>query len=100
MFDDPTANSDSEEELLEAKQQAMGRLRVWRRRSIYSVIALFFSCASVTPFLYGHSLHSYWDGFGKYLVLLSMGLLPVAVYCTGLFWGSWLSLRDVEKGNL
>jgi hypothetical protein len=55
--------------------------RLWRKRTLYSGVALFLSSASVYPFLAGHSLHGYWESIGKYLVLLSMGLLPVFAGC-------------------
>lgn len=100
MFDHVTDESFTPEELFEAKEHAIERLRLWRRRWIFSAIALFLSCACVTPFLYGHSLHKYWEVFGKYLVLISMGLLLPFVYCAGLFWGAWVAVRDIEKGNL
>src|SRR5271168_416534 len=100
MFDNVSDESFTPEELLEAKENATERLRLWKKRSIYSMIALFLSCAAVSPFLYGHPLHRYWEAFGKYVVLVSMGLLLFAVYCVGLLWGAWISLRDIENGNL
>ncbi len=51
----------------------------------------------VVPFLAGHSLHSHWDSFGKYLVLLSMTLLLIATYCAALWWIAWRALLDVKK---
>jgi hypothetical protein len=88
------------EELAAVQQNARERLRLWKRRSIYSGIALVLSCASVAPFLYGHPLHVYWESFGKYLVLLSMGFLVVFVYCAALFWAAWSALRGVEMGRI
>jgi hypothetical protein len=90
---------DMGDDLAEAKLNARERLQLWRTRAIYSLVALLLSCASVIPFLYGHSLHRYWESLGKYLVLLSMGLLVVAVHCTGLFCGAWIAARDLEKQN-
>jgi hypothetical protein len=87
----------SEEDLREVRQYANERINLWRKRSVYSGIALFLTCASVEPFLYGHSLHIYWESFGKYLVLLAMGLLVVFVYCAGLWYSAWAALRDVTK---
>ena len=34
---------------------------------------------------------------GKYLVLLSMAMLLVFVYCNALWWGAWSQLREYEK---
>jgi membrane protease YdiL (CAAX protease family) len=81
------------------RQYAKERIGIWRRRSLYSAVALLLSCASVYPFLKGHPLHEYWESFGKYLVLLSMAMLVVFVLCTGLFYSAWQALRDVEKEN-
>jgi hypothetical protein len=57
------------------------------------------SCGLIYPFLYGHSLHEYWQSFGKYLIFVSMAALLVFVYCTGMFWNAWQALRDAEKGQ-
>jgi hypothetical protein len=89
----------SNQEVLEVRQYAKERIGIWRRRSLYSAVALLLSCASVYPFLKGNPLHEYWESFGKYLVLLSMAMLVVFVLCTGLFYSAWQALRDVEKEN-
>ena len=99
MFGDVNKAVDDDQELAEAKLNARERLHLWRARSLYSLGVFFVSCSSVIPFLYGHSLHMYWESFGKYLVLLSMALLTVAVTCTGILWGAWSSVRDLEKGD-
>jgi hypothetical protein len=90
----------SDEEMGEVRQYAKERIGLWRRRSLYSTVALLASFACVYPFLYGNLLHKYWDSFGKYLILVSMTLLVVFVYCTGLYWSAWQALRDVEKGQM
>jgi hypothetical protein len=89
----------SNEELVEARQYARELIGLRRKRSIYSTVALLLSCAFVYPFLKGHTLHNYWESFGKYLILVSMALLVVWVYYTGLWWSAWQALRDVEKGR-
>jgi hypothetical protein len=89
----------SEQEMLEVREYAKERIGLWRRRSIYSTVALLLSCASVYPFSEGHPLHQYWESFGKYLVPLSMAMLVVFVLCTGFFYSAWQALRDVEKGQ-
>jgi hypothetical protein len=97
IFD--TESPLSDEELIEVRQYARERIGVWRRRSLYSTVALLLSCASVIPLSKGHSLHAHAEPFGRLLVYLSMALLVVWVYCTGLFWSAWQALRDVEKGQ-
>jgi hypothetical protein len=87
----------SEEGIEAVKQNARERLRLWRKRALSSTGAFFLTCASVVPFLEGHSLHSHWESFGKYLVLLSMALLPVFVCGLGLWWGAWRALCDLDK---
>src|ERR1700752_2289494 len=89
----------SKQEMLELRQYAKEHIDLWRRRSIYSTVALLLSCASVYPFLEGHPLHQDWESFGKYLVLPSMAMLVVFVLCTGFFYSAWQALRDVEKGQ-
>jgi hypothetical protein len=97
IFDTPEPLND--EEMVEVREYAGERIRLWRRRALYSTVALLLSSAFVYPFLEGHALHKYWELFGKYLVLVSMALLVVFVFCTGLFWSAWQALRDVEKGQ-
>lgn len=85
----------TESELAAARQEARSVLHTWKIRAIYSTTAFVLSCASVTPFLYGHSLHVYWESFGKYLVLLSMGLLIPCCLCAGIALNSCFYLRDL-----
>jgi hypothetical protein len=89
----------SDQEMLEVQQYAKEHIGLWRRRSICSIVALVLSCSGVYPFLKGHPLHEYWGAFGKYLVLVSMAMLVVFVFCTGFFYSAWQALRDVEKGQ-
>jgi hypothetical protein len=98
MFDDIMSDlPESEEEIAEVKQNAKGWLSLWLKRLGYSGMAFFLSCSSVVPFLYGHSLHAHWETFGKYLVLLSMGLGIPFIYCFGMTLAAWSLLRDLEK---
>jgi hypothetical protein len=76
----------SEEEIEAVEQNAKERLRAWKKRTLYSMAAFFLNSTATAPFLAGHRLHAYWESIGKYLVLLSMALLPVLVCCLGL-WG-------------
>jgi hypothetical protein len=87
----------SEGELEEVRQYAKGIIGFWKKRSLYSGVAFFLSCASVVPFLYGFALHAQWNSIGKYLLLLSMALLPVFVYCAAMLWSAWDALREVTK---
>jgi cation transport ATPase len=89
----------SDEDMLEVRQYASERIAAWRRRSLYSTMALVLTCVVIYPFLAGHALHSYWESFGKYLIFVAMALLVVFVLCTGFFYSAWQALRDVEKGQ-
>jgi uncharacterized membrane protein len=87
----------SKHELTKAKQNAKRLLRSRTKQAAYATAVFFLSCAAVSLFLVGHSLHVYWDAFGKYLVLLSMGLLiPFLIY-VGRAISAWLFVRDIEK---
>ena len=97
IFD--TESPLSDDEIVGVRHYARERIAVWLRRALYSTVALLLSCASVIPFSKGHSLHAHAEPFGRLLVYLSMALLVVWVYCTGLFWSAWQALRDVEKGQ-
>jgi hypothetical protein len=92
-------NAEDARELEELRQYARKRLSLWKKRAIYSGIAFFLSCASVYPFLYGHSLHSYWR-FGKYMLFVSFALLYPLLHCTASLWASWTGLRELEKDGL
>jgi hypothetical protein len=97
MIYDMNSTADTKEEVVAAQQDARRLLRLWKKRSLYASGALLLSCASVSPFLYGHPLHSYWESFGKYLVLLSMALLIPFVICVGIAINSWTYLRNLGK---
>jgi hypothetical protein len=97
MIFDTYENPPSEEEIEAVKQNAKERLRLWRKRALYSTGVFLLSCALPVPFQKGFPFHIYWESLGKYLVLLSMALLPVFVYCNGLWWGAWRALCDVKK---
>jgi hypothetical protein len=87
----------SNEELIAAKTDALRLYRESRRKAIYATLAFLLSCSSVVPFLYGHSLHKYWDVFGKYLVLLSMGLLLPFLYFNATVVNAWIYKRNIEN---
>ena len=90
-------DAPSNEEILASKRDARARVRLWKKRSAYSVIALLLSCAVVAPFSKGEPLQAYVEPFARILVYVSMALLLVAVYCVALWWGAWSLLRDLEK---
>lgn len=87
----------SKEEIEQAKQDARRYLWVRTKRAIYAAVVFFLSCASVVPFLYGHPLHTYWESFGKYLLLVSMGVLIPFVALAGSAINAWFFVREVEK---
>jgi hypothetical protein len=93
---DETSNGELNE-LNAAKVDARRLYKESRRKAIYATLAFLLSCSSVVPFLYGHSLHKYWDAFGKSLVLLSMGLLFPFVIFTGFAVNTWIYKRNVES---
>ncbi len=97
MIYDIESPPDSKEEIEAAKEDARKLLRLWTKRAIYATAIFFLSCTSVVPFLYGHSLHAYWESFGKYLVLLSMGLLIPFVIIVGITINTWFFVRELEK---
>lgn len=88
----------SAEEIEAVRQNAAERLSLWRRRGLVSMAAFALSCVFVSLFLEGLPLHAYWESMGKYLMLLSMALLLVCVYCTGLWWGAGRLFRDLKNG--
>jgi hypothetical protein len=97
IFDTDSPLSDAD--MVEIREYAKERIGLWRKRALYSAVALFLSCALVIPFSKGHSLHAHAEPFGRLLVYLSMALFVVCIYCAGFFWSAWQALRDVEKGR-
>ena len=97
MIFDASEERDTKESVEAAKQQAQRLVRLWNRRALYAGAAFLLSCAAVYPFLAGHALHSYWEAFGKYLVLLSMFLLVPFVICVGIAINSWVYRRSLNK---
>jgi hypothetical protein len=91
------ANAPSKEEILEAIEDAERCVTLWRKRALYAAVAFSFSCALVYPFLAGQALHAHWESLGKYLLLLSMALLPVFACSAGAWWSAWNQFRDLEK---
>jgi hypothetical protein len=87
----------SKKEILEIRKRATEFLRRRRRNTVYATIAFVFSCAAVTLFFVGFPLHTYWESFGRYLLLLTTGLLPVFVVYVGLLWSAWVYRRDIER---
>lgn len=92
-----TEDNPGNEDVASAERTALERIRAWRRRTLYSTIALVLSCATVVPFSDGEPLHAYAEPFGRMAVYLSMALLLVLVYCGALWWGAWSVLRDLQK---
>ena len=58
------------------------RLGVWKKRALYSNVAFFLSCALVYPFVDGRRISAEAEAVKQGLLLLSLGLLLVSLYCT------------------
>jgi membrane protease YdiL (CAAX protease family) len=71
----------------------------WRCFAITVGIALFGSMASVVPFLAGHSLHRRFETVGKYLIYVSMGLLPLFIGAGALTYNFWRYFQSLQKKN-
>jgi len=97
MIYDLDSPQDSKEDIAAAKEDARKLLRQRTKWAIYATVAIFLSCVSVVPFLYGYPLHTYWESFGKFFLLLSMGMLLVFVFFTGTAFNAWFFVREVEK---
>ncbi|HTW46524.1 MAG TPA: hypothetical protein VMD92_01175 [Acidobacteriaceae bacterium] len=96
MYDFDQGNP-TKAELDEAEASAAQLLQRHRGRAIIASAVFIAACASVSPFLAGNPLHRYWDDIGKYLLLISMGLLPVWVTCVGWALNTWAYTRSLRK---
>lgn len=90
----------SENEFIEVKANVQSRLRLWRWRAVYSIVAFLLSCACVYPFVDGQKLSAGGELLKQGALLVAFALLLVALYCSLLVWGAWRSLRDLERGRL
>ncbi len=93
------SEQERKDDLADTIQYATRDLQLWKKRFWYSTLAFFLSCALVVPFLAGHSLHTHWDSFGKYIVLLSMALLLPFVACACIVVNAWKMLHDLKKSE-
>jgi len=96
MLYDMTNEPDSEEDLQAAKENAKNRFQLWRKRSIYSTALLLLSFAAAYPFVDGRQLSIHGEATKQLLLLLSLGMLIVTLYCTVLFWASWQCIRELK----
>lgn len=87
----------SKDEVAEIRANAKQFLRKQNRRALIATGTFVASCASVAPFLAGNPLHRYWETIGKYLLLVSMGLLVPFLVCVGWAWNAWIYVRDLRK---
>jgi hypothetical protein len=85
------------EEKTEFEEHVRCRHKKVLRDAAWATAALAINIFCLIPFLYGHSLHRYWDVFGKYLLLLALGLFLWFVLKAGLVWSSWQSARETRK---
>ena len=99
MIYDTSESPLSDDELVAVKQNAQMRLRLWQRRALYSTGAFVLSCALVYPFVDGRQLSAQGEAIKQGLLLLSLALLLVFLYCTLLLWGAWRLLRDLKSGR-
>jgi hypothetical protein len=77
------------EEKLQFEKQVTSRHKKVLRDAAWAAAALVINILCLIPFLYGHSLHRYWDVFGKYLLLLALAAFLWLVLKAGLIWASW-----------
>ena len=85
------------EEIKEIRDSAVNLLHKQKKRAVIATTAFIASCFAVAPFLAGNPLHRYWETAGKYILLLSMGLLIPFVVCVGWAWSAWVYVRDIRK---
>lgn len=85
------------EEAADFEKHVAARLKRVKKAAAFAGVALFLDILGLIPFLYGHSLHHYWETIGKYLLWVAMALLLWFVYKVGLIWASWQSARETRR---
>ena len=97
MFNvEPQEHWDAKE-AAEFEEYVAKRQKKLNREAIWAGAVLLLDILCVVPFLYGHSLHRYWEAIGKYLLLLAMALFLWFVLRVGNAWSSWQSARETRR---
>ena len=76
---------------------AAGRLRRMFRTAAWATAIFVTTIVAIIPFLAGHSLHLYWDGFGKYLIFVAEAELLWFVLRWGYVYSAWQSARETRR---
>ncbi len=97
MFGAEPQERGAQEEAAEFEAYAAKDLHHKLVRAGWATAVFVGTVLAIMPFLYGHSLHAYWDKIGKYLVILAMGELLWIVLWWGFAYSSWQSAREVRR---
>ncbi len=97
MFLGERQESCSEEEALEFEKYVTRDLRKKLKRAWWATAVFIATVLALTPFLYGHFLHHYWETIGKYLLILAMGEYLLIVLLWGFVYSSWQSAREGRR---
>jgi hypothetical protein len=89
--------SDWDNDNGEVLREAYSQMKRWGQATIILGVALVVSVTMVIPFLDGHPLHEHFGTIGKYLIYLSMGLLPALVGCAALTYNFWSYWRRISS---
>lgn len=68
-----------------------------RRLTIYAGVGFVVSLVLLVPFLNHNALNKYWNGAGKYVLLLCMGFFVAFIFKAGTTYAYWSYLRDIDK---
>jgi hypothetical protein len=97
MFNAEPQEKLTAEEIAEFEADAAEYQHFLLRRALYAGILLLVNILCIVPFLAGHSLHSHWYSFGKYLILSAELLLLWFVIRAGFVWAAWQSTRETRR---
>jgi hypothetical protein len=90
-------DSEPSPETTEAIVAARSQFRIRRKLAVIATIALSASWGATVPFVAGFPLYSFWESVGKYLLILSMGLILVWGYLVRSAVNSWALLSSLEN---
>jgi protein-S-isoprenylcysteine O-methyltransferase Ste14 len=97
MFGAEPQEKWTSEEAKEFEQYVAVQHRRTRRNAQWAGSCFLLNILLIVPFLYGHSLHSHWESFGKYLLLTAMASFLWFVIKAGFVWSSWQSARETRR---
>jgi hypothetical protein len=97
MFNVEPEEKLTAEDVAEFEAYAAECQRAAIKKALNAGIFLLVNVLCLIPFLAGHSLHSHWDRFGKYLIFPAELFFLWFVVRVGFVFSAWQSARETRR---